>query len=631
MASGFRKDVQGLRAVAVLAVLAYHLTGGSLLPGGFAGVDVFFVISGFLITTTILRDHRHGRWSLREFYRRRCRRILPAGMLMLAVVLIAGGAILSPEHYQSTAKWAFAALFFFSNHDIGMEVGYFAPAAELKPLLHTWSLSVEEQFYLLFPLVLGILLSRAPRRVGLFVTLGVLLSLGYSVVAAEVRPALAFNAMPSRAFELGAGALLAFRPNAAAALPPVLRRMLGLLGLVCLGLTFTLLDTSVQWPGLPALAPTLGTLAVLAAGAGVIGSALLSSGPMQMVGGMSYSLYLWHWPILVLCRHWLLGPLSWLQISLVLIATFVVSWASWNWIEKPFLRGAPRQGTIRTAAIATVALAAAAWMIVSSGGMPGRFGAGTQAAFAARANHNPQRSTCHRGHSPGEYSQTCLFGAEGAPGSVAVWGDSHGAELAFVLGEALGARGGAVRQITSSSCPPTLRPVARAAAGCLAHNRKMLDALVADHDIMAVVLTAYYGGYETPSEVAAAVAEIALKLDAAGKVVVLLEPQPIQSFDPPAAVGMRLFRRQDPATWGVPLSSHQALSAHARNVLRATVAGSRVHLVDPLPVLCTTNLCEAWSAPEGVLYFDATHLSLSGAGRLEPLIVRAIYSQDTNP
>lgn len=623
MIQGVRKDIQGLRAIAVLSVIIFHASGGTVLPGGFAGVDIFFVISGFLITGVLLRASQHGRFSLLDFYRRRCRRILPALLVMVAATLAVGALLLSPADYAAAARSAVAALLFVANILFQKQNGYFDQASELKPLLHTWSLSVEEQFYLVFPLGLWTILRFAPSRLELLIALGALGSLALSVWAVEARPGFAFYGMPGRGFELGLGALLALRVPAVAALPHHRRDLLSLAGLAAIAASFFLFSAGSAWPGLLALLPCLGVVAVISAGGPgeTIAGRLLAWPPVQAVGTLSYSLYLWHWPVLVFATHLTFAPLTPWQTALAMAATLILAWASWRWVEQPFLKGAPRGGILRTSALATAALAGGAALIVVSDGAPQRFDALTLAAFDARSDHNPRRVPCHYVGGQASYDQTCVFGAAGGRATVAVWSDSHGSELVVALGETLALRGEAARQISASSCPPGVRPIAVVRPYCAAYNRTMLAGLLADPRIETVVLVAYYTGYGDPAELATNVADTAGRLRANGKRVVVVEPLPVQGFDPPTAAGALIARGAAAEDWGQPLDAHRRANQAATAILRDRLALGNIALVDPLPALCTDVRCPLWDNDRRVLYFDKSHLSLTAARRLVPLVL----------
>ena len=383
----YQPQIDGLRAVAVLSVVLYHF-GVPGLPGGFTGVDVFFVISGFLIGGILWRERQAtGRMALGRFYLRRIRRLAPAYFAMLAATALAAWFVLLPFEFREFGKEAIAATLWLSNVLFFRSAGYFDPGAEAKPLLHTWSLSVEEQFYLILPLTL-ILLARWPRLTIPALGAAWAASLAACVALTPAQPDATFYLFPFRAWELLTGVLLAilgarWRGHAAASL----------LGLLLVGGAVLLIPPGAGFPGWVALVPVAGTALVLSSlGHDNPVNRALALPPLVGVGLISYSLYLWHWPVLILSRAWG-GPLPapvWLAVALVL------SWASWRWVERPFRRpgavGAPGLLALcGTAAMAALAFGAWVWR---ADGLPDRFSPSIRAHIAASADFLQDWSRC---------------------------------------------------------------------------------------------------------------------------------------------------------------------------------------------------------------------------------------------
>jgi len=334
----YRSDLDGLRALAVLAVVFYHISG-KLLPGGYLGVDIFFVLSGYLITNIIWRECLKGNFSIARFYERRVRRIMPALLGLLIVVSACAFALLLPIDLLGYAKSVFATLTFVANMYFWRDTNYFAQIADEKPLLHVWSLGVEEQFYIIFPLLV-VLCIRWRRSALVPVTWAlILLSLLTNILSirmGESTPAFFF--LPMRAWELGAGSLLALTPPAKP-LAHWLRHALAALAavLLILGLFF-----NYRVPGglMPvALSTVLGATLVIHLGR--VGGSWLTScfsfSAMVWIGLISYSLYLWHWPILVFSRYYLVvTTLSPLQATVAVISMFAMATLSWRFVERPF-------------------------------------------------------------------------------------------------------------------------------------------------------------------------------------------------------------------------------------------------------------------------------------------------------
>lgn len=342
---GYRPEIDGLRAIAVLSVLLYHLDF-PIISAGFIGVDVFFVISGFLITSILMQDLEEGRFSLLRFYRKRALRILPPLILMLVVVLALALLIMLPGEIRSMAQAAGATLGFASNVFFWMTSDYFTPEAKENPFLHTWSLGVEEQFYIVLPILLWLLfhwsrphLSLGRLKIGL--TLTVLVSFGFGVWSLGSHPELAFYLLPARYWEMGAGAMLAvFLPNLS--MRHSYAEALGAGGILLIGAALLLLNPASSFPGINALWPVLGAVAVIAAGGATVSGRMLSLPPMLFLGRISYSLYLWHWPLIVLWKLHIASELAFVdQLGLGLVSVAIAT-VSTYWVEAP-LRHLPQR------------------------------------------------------------------------------------------------------------------------------------------------------------------------------------------------------------------------------------------------------------------------------------------------
>lgn len=330
----YRAEIDGLRAIAVTSVILYH-AGIAVVPGGFAGVDIFFVISGFLITTLILKDQANGSFSLFTFYERRARRILPALFVVLLATIVVGYSWMTYWDYSDFLRSAAAAALFLSNVHFWEHTSYFALAAEEQPLLHTWSLAVEEQFYLLFPLLLML---RIRRRI-LVWTVGTMFfaSLALAQWGAVNEPEVNFFFTPSRVWELLAGALCAFWQFSRRPKP---RGLLAATGLAMIAFSLLVYTTSVPFPSVYTLVPVVGTsLVLLFAHPGTRAQVILSRAPLIGLGLISYSAYLWHQPLFVFARMWAGVPLTAVQIMMLIIMIFALAYITWRWVEQPLRKG----------------------------------------------------------------------------------------------------------------------------------------------------------------------------------------------------------------------------------------------------------------------------------------------------
>ena len=376
---GYRPEVDGLRAISVLGVVFFH-AGSPGFSGGFVGVDVFFVISGFLITRILIGENQNGDFSFLRFYERRVRRILPALYVVLAASLAAALYLMLPNALVDFTRSLMATLLFGSNIYFWRWTDYFAPDAGLEPLLHTWSLGVEEQYYVIFPLLLLMLWRLRICPPIIFIAVGTFASLVLSEVLWRIDPTANFYLLPSRAWQLGLGSLGAFLSFRSGGLPLQVRRWvaesIAATGLGMVVGSIVLMDAGTPTPSLEGAIPTLGALLVLLfATKGTLTARVLSLPPMVGIGLVSYSAYLWHQPLFAFARlanldRAGLGAI----ISLVLIAvTFLLAWATLVLIERPFRNRSflTRNQILFGSVAGTVALLACAGAVLQTGGCAG--------------------------------------------------------------------------------------------------------------------------------------------------------------------------------------------------------------------------------------------------------------------
>lgn len=482
----FRSDINGLRAIAVIAVVLYHFRVPGF-GGGFAGVDVFFVISGFLMTG-ILAGRNGNEASLVRFYLARVRRIVPALAVLCFAMLGYGWFSLSPFDYREMARHVGASILFVSNHTYLNEAGYFDVAARDKWLLHTWSLSVEWQFYLLYPLFLILcrrLASVHTRLPAIALGVALVVSLALAVWLAHARPATGFFILPSRAWEMLAGGVVflygsSLRSRFSTLGSPIISRC----GQVILLLSLLLLDATTSWPGYWALLPVIGTLLVIVADNGERGLGAVRS--LQVIGLWSYSIYLWHWPIVVALDQAGMNGSALLQVAGIGFSVLAGA-ASYHWIEQPCRRllAGRRPTGVAILAIAMVAVVFVPALAVYLGkGLRDIRFAGNPAlpevlavekypeGFRARYAHFYRMGSCflQPQQGPGDFSGVCT------PPDVRwlLWGDSHGAHLWHGLEAELGTS--RVAQLTASGCPPLLGIDFPKRSECRRINDHVLDA-----------------------------------------------------------------------------------------------------------------------------------------------------------
>lgn len=473
MSLAYRSDIDGLRAIAVGSVVLFH----ARIPpftGGYIGVDVFFVISGFLITSILHQEMTAGTYSLADFYDRRIRRIFPALFLMMAATTLFAALILMPRQMQGYVGTLVPSALFFANIHFENLLNYFGPAADEVPLLHLWSLAVEEQFYIFFPLVLFVLMKLGGRRLAVGgLTLIALASLAYAESIVESEQSAAFFLLQSRAWELLAGSLLAMvtLPR----LPEKAASWLGIAGAAAIVIPVFAYDKQTVFPGLWALPPVLGAVAIIHSGAfaprGIVARALSLKG-LVYVGRISYALYLWHWPMLVLIAIWKGRHTTYIESGIVILAAGVISGLSLKYVETPLRRGSAlggrrllRIGAGACAILLTVGVALALQK-VGRGVFPiSRLGAAAEAAADDRSVFQRSCNNNARFWTPDQMQPIalCARGPGAATGSydVLVWGDSHAGATFLGLAEAVEKLGLTARLQTMAGCPPLVGGIAR--------------------------------------------------------------------------------------------------------------------------------------------------------------------------
>jgi len=358
----YRPEIDGLRAVAVVPVILFH-AGFGRVSGGFVGVDVFFVISGFLITSILLAEHAEGRFSLRSFYERRARRILPALYVVLAACVPMALATMMPDESADFFRGLVSVVLFVSNFWLLQVTGYFQPAADDNPLLHTWSLAVEEQYYVFFPLLLLFLWRRGPWAMLWGIGLLSVASLALAEVGWRHWPEANFFLLPSRAWELGAGSLaaaLAFGRGPRQGRAPLLAELAAAAGLAAILASIFAFDARTPLPGLYALVPVAGAAAIVGCASGTMVGRLLAAPPLRLVGLVSYSAYLWHQPLFAFARIGQAERPGHGEMALLVVVTFVLAALTWRLVEQPFRHPARRRTPLRLAWPSAALIAVAA-------------------------------------------------------------------------------------------------------------------------------------------------------------------------------------------------------------------------------------------------------------------------------
>jgi peptidoglycan/LPS O-acetylase OafA/YrhL len=427
----YRPEIDGLRALAVVSVILFH-AGLQIFSGGYIGVDIFFVISGYLITTIILTEISAGNFSLVHFYERRARRILPALFLVMAICIPFAWAWLSPSDMKAFSKSLRDVPLFFSNVLFYRESGYFNTDAELKPLLHTWSLAVEEQYYIGFPLVLLAIWKYARRFVPYILFAIAIFSLFYAERMLKLDPDAAFFLLPSRIWELMIGALLAYgvvnhflnvRTN----------EIVSLLGISLILVAIFTFDKNMSFPGLYALVPTVGAaMIILSATQETLVGRVLRSRCFVGVGLISYSAYLWHQPIFAFSRQQSLGQLDGSYQIALIVMTFVLAYLSWRFVEQPFRNRnlIKRRNVVVFALVGSLSLITIGVVGRSTNGFEQRVPSEILAPINKALESKEIRSKCWNQlvENP-VISKTCNIGRSDGQPTFALLGDSHAGSL----------------------------------------------------------------------------------------------------------------------------------------------------------------------------------------------------------
>ena len=638
---GNRRDIDGLRALAVLPVVLFHF-GFNTFSGGFVGVDVFFVISGFLITSILFREISAQRFSFLDFWGRRARRILPALTVVVVVTLALGWLLLTAKDLSDLGRTIRYQSLFISNILFMREDGYFEPASDLKPLLHTWSLAVEEQYYIFFPLMM-VLLMRYVRHWRWMLFAVLLVSFGLNIVYIERRPEFAFFSLPTRAWELLCGAMLAVLPAAKHAPRLWVRQTVGLAGLAAVLLAVFTFDKTTVFPGWAALVPVLGTTALIWSGARgpTLAGQLLSLRPMVWIGLLSYSLYLWHWPIYVYANAISIDgiqppeALGWIALAVTL------AWLSLRFVELPFRekRVFASRSSVLVGGLASIAvLAVVGSAIRSADGVPQRL-SGKALEYAQSREWKAGQTDCMQLSTDKALDKVCLVGGdqEVAPTKM-FWGDSHTAALLPAIAGNAGRDVHPVWLYSLTACPPIIDEHLR--QQCKDFNKRNM-ALVLERGIKDVVLAANWSLYiygredgdgdkqfllDRKDNMAQAEQRLAVglkaqvaELRAAGVQVWLFKEVPLQhkSFIDRLTSLARIGRSAEGL--GRPLNEHLARQQFFTSLFGSmSAADSGIHVIDPTPLMCKDGLCMI-DVDGHSQYKDADHLSDAGSARLSPL------------
>lgn len=658
----YRPEIDGLRAVSVLGVVLYHagffVSGTRILANGYLGVDVFFVISGYLITRLIKEDLSIGRFSLGSFYLRRVRRLLPALYIMVTVSLFFGCAILLPSALAEFGRTAIAALFFVSNIYFWSTIDYFSEVAELTPLLHLWSLGVEEQFYLFYPIMLGIIGIGVSRWCIAWLIIGLVISLTAALLLISQSTDTVFYIVIFRSWQFFAGGIVAWCHGLFGE-PMRGRVLLPFLGLALILLAFMM-------PPFTGQLEYIDNIAVVSGAVIFIGWSNAECGPGRwmsaripvLIGSISYSFYLWHQPIFTFARYYTLVKMPQYVLAALVFITFIVAYMSWRFVEAPFRRSGQEKTLhfLTGLGLSTGFIAVFAAVIISTDGLPLRFGTVARDLLTVEVERGTlvlSEQDC----STKTVQNICLIGAGATKPTWALLGDSHAETLADSLSSLLGRNGIAAEILTYPACPFVLGldPVPTAAS-CSAFTAAVLEKLIAD-DIQTVIIndrfSAYMlgtpfdngeGGVEPGEPFPAQPTGLLLTGDArvnavadrfkqtiekllnAGVRVVYIAPVPEVGWHVPRAVAKLLGRGALPLT----TSRTTYLERHARMLalLQPFKGRKNFYAIYPHEVFCSesTGRC-ATHSHDHLFYTDTDHLSREGAALLVEYLGKKLHDE----
>lgn len=629
----YRREIDGLRAVAVVPVILFH-AGFRTFSGGFVGVDVFFVVSGYLITSIIAGELEEGRFSLVGFYERRARRILPALFLVVSVTFALGLHYLLPSDMKDLSQSIAATAAFSSNILFWKESGYFNTAAELKPLLHTWSLGVEEQFYLAFPLILAATWKLARRGLIPLLAIACAASLVISQVGLSIDQSAIFFLLPGRAWELGIGAMTAclLRGHPSFQIPDRTRDLLAALGLLLIVYPIFAFDERTPFPGVHALGPVIGTAMVIAfADLSTRTGRLLALPAFVGVGLISYSAYLWHQPLFAFARHASLEPPGTATYLVLALISMALAYLSWRFVEAPFRRRGvlPRHAVFRFAGFASALMLAVGITGHLTGGYFFRHGytermAAVEGALKVNFGLN---AACDAPFTDDPRCRT-----SDAP-EVLLWGDSYAMQWAPGL---LASRPGVgMVQATMSMCGPVLGAAtfdSKHGSGwgrsCIRSNDAVMEYVRSTPSLRYVVLGSIFSQYTgqnnelllrddsiVPADEGGRALLVATlrQLSDAGLTPVIIAPMPRDGRDIGKCLGRATLMRMDPAPCDVNLAESRRQHGEIERMLNGVQGLAQV--IRPSTALCNFDRCKA--AIDGIfIYRDSGHVSIHGSALL---------------
>ncbi len=631
----YRPEIDGLRAIAVTSVVLYHFDR-TILSGGYVGVDIFFVISGYLITSIICRDFMLNKFSMINFWEKRARRILPALFVVVFSSLFVGYFVLMPREFEALGEQVQYNSMFLSNYLFYKQQGYFDISNELKPLLHTWSLSVEEQYYLIYPAMLVLLLKFIKEKT-LFTLLAIIvISFAMSVYGVFYSPKSAFYLLHMRAWELALGAAIVFLSKRYLQ-STLVSNIASYAGFLLIVFSVTLFDDKIYFPGYSALAPCLGAALIIWSNSEKQNSLakLLSLRPIVFVGLISYSWYLWHWPALVYMKY-ISSNTGELALGIMLVSTFFISVLSWKYIETPFRKKrylVKRERYLAVSAVTSMVFISVGGFIYKSEGLPGRLSEPVANVVSAYKDINPMREKCMMPDldkiKEANICQTLTV--EGTDPKFLLWGDSHADAIQPALNINSNKYGINGYVAAYPGCPPILDHYQKRRGKsfyCKEFNDEVFS-LVKRENIKYVILAAswfnwarsdtniyfktrdnQHGGYD--NIVIEGVDATINKLISEGVHVYFMRSIPIATFDPPRRLGIYFQLREKIETPSIAKQRYMAKRRITDELIRRNINKEKFTVIDPVEALCEKDICKVLYKSKS-LYSNGGHLSSYGA------------------
>lgn len=638
--TNFRSDINGLRAIAVISVVLFHF-GVAGFSGGFVGVDVFFVISGFLMTGIVARGIDKNNFSFFDFYLARARRIIPALFFLAVVLLVIGWFYLSPDDYSRLSKEVDRAILFLSNNYFFKNTGYFDPSSHERLLLHTWSLSIEWQFYILYPVLLVVLSKIDSKIIPKAIALFFFISFSFSALKSYKDPSYAFYMLPSRAWEMFLGGLVYYAYKQYRYF--LNGRFCYYFGLLLVFIAIFLYDSETLWPGYPALLPAIGTALIIYAGRK---SFFTDNFVFQKLGDWSYSIYLWHWPLAVAILLFDVERTSVVVVGLISLSIFLGA-LSYFYIENPirkFLTSKTRVVASLLIVLPVILMLAAAKLVREYQGVPERLPEHIFTVFEQANNKYDALEKCHKDKNKTD----CSYGS-GDVGAIVI-GDSHA--MSAMWGVVSTLKDNKILDWTKSGCPTiiNIQTKSKDPSGCsdfLSFNFSTLS----EHPGIPLIVKNRYSSYlvgfneylnetkapniyfEKPYDI--------FSDDYISKVydgyvntlcsltdtnpVYILKPSPELKLNVPEIMGRSLLSGQDKRV-SVSLAEYNERNKIALRLLDEVASTCNVTLLDPIPYLCDGERC--YGDVDGIpVFFDDDHLNMSGADLLKPLFEKALLGK----